>query len=231
MNRWFLGGLLLLGSAGVLAQADPVAERQARNAALERVSPVMEREQNYEPSEQERVSQSVREVSMLLTELNAALDDLELVGHQHEQAKLLLTAEGSVRDTLVSLLELQAKRTESIEVQANESFGQTVSIDNTLPVTPAPVTATQAVEPRFQEIVPIVVRTYDEPTRPAKVILKIGERDPAVYYVGGEFDANDVRYTISQVDIVGQSPERHKRPIYEITLLGSNGERKRIQWD
>ena len=36
-----------------VAQSDPVAERQARNAQLERVSPVMEREKAYTPSEQE----------------------------------------------------------------------------------------------------------------------------------------------------------------------------------
>lgn len=219
------------------AQSDPVAERKARNAQLERVSPVMAREQAYTLSEQESVNQNLRQVQAMLTTINSTLSDLALLGARSDQAKLLLDADKSTQQILAALLASEAQRVASDAartpvVSAVHLRGNTeppLAVAPNQAVTPEPVRA-------FERVTPVVVRSYDSAvavgvTRPAKVILRVGQRDPEVFYVGDTVEVNSTEFTIESAVPVRTSSKQHGRPVYAITLRSSAGEIQTVEWE
>ncbi|MEO0367214.1 MAG: hypothetical protein AAF197_00355 [Pseudomonadota bacterium] len=217
-----------------MAQSDPVAAKQARNAALERVSPVMDREKAYQPTDTERVESSIVEIKSFLTDINTTLKDLALVGSRGDQAKLLLNLDSDTRSTLIALLDSEAQRVEEFNreitpspVSQSTSDVQTIQPEPVKPVSVAPI----VVAPSTEQIKPMLVRTYDEIGRPAKVILKIGNRDPEVFFEGETAMVNGVEYEVVAATAIRDSTRLHGRKVYEILLKGNDGIVKNIEWE
>lgn len=229
MHKIIFMSLCLAQSISALGQTDPIVEKQARNAALERVSPVMDRQVNYVPSEFEKASQNMAELQSLLSGLNKVLEDLEQLQGSYAQAKLVLKPDATPHETLISLLDAQPSSTiKKIPLAAEPQIplaASTISV-------PAQLKKKESVKPaKPAQIEPIAVRTYDNGSRPAKVILKVGDNNPAVYFVGDQISLNQDTFRLTGVQKVGVSNERHKRPIYEIMLLSDSGKHKSIVWE
>lgn len=214
-----------------VAQSDPVAERQARNAQLERVSPVMEREKAYTPSEQELATQNIREVHGLLTSINSTLSDLALLGTRADQAKLLLSVDKTARETLTSLFESETARIKAARAESAVSEPQRSVSANPVTLQPKPLLAAVIPPQSNEHIKPIAVRSYENPARPTKVIFLVGKRAPEVVYVGGQVEINGTRFKLASVVVVRTSEKRHARPVYEITLRSDIGEIRKMEWE
>ena len=221
---------LMCSQISLASPPDPIAERQARNAQLEKVSPVLDREIAYVATPQEQLSENILELQKLLTSINDALGDLTIAGSRIPQAKMLLNMNESSRDTLLALLESEAERLADSEVS---SIPSAVPIETNLESEKVAVVAPveKSSNDVYEEVVPIVVREYQEPNRSTKVILKIGVNEPAVYYVGDTFEANQTRYTIVSAKPVSVSSAPHARPVYAIALRATNGDSKIINWE
>jgi hypothetical protein len=224
----------LLIATQVIAQTDPIAARQAKNAQLERVSPVMTREKAYTLSEEEAVNQNLRDVQGTLSSINSTLSNLALLGSRAEQARLLLNVDQTTRETLLALFESEAKRVESAKLMATRE-AQPLPIPTSVgtPTTYTPKQQEILVEPpsAIERVTPVVVRTYTQPEFPAKVILQVGKRDPEVFYVGENVVINGTDYEIVSALPVRLSDRQHRRPVYEISLRSSLGEIKILEWE
>lgn len=245
MKKIFGICLVCLLPLNALAQTDPVAERQARNAAMERVSPVMERELSIKPTEQEQVLLNLSEYQLLLGEINQTLSDLSLLGNRTAQAALLMSLDQPARETLLDLIESEAERFEESQSapppQPASPTPMRVSSQQP-PVTGssgAPLLPSSKSEPTTPvqtnsfatEITPLIVRDYEDPNRPAKVFLKIGKQDASVFYEGEQVDVNGLMYTIESVTPVGKSTKLHGRTVYEIVLRSDRGDIRRLTLD
>ncbi len=218
-------------------QSDPVAERKARNAQLERVSPVMAREQAYTPSSQEAVSENLRQVKAMLTTINATLSDLALLGSRADQAKLLLNADKSTQQILADLLADEAQRVAASPIPVKAAHAAPPDVGSEASFNNAPIQAIAPEPPKaFERVTPVVVRSYDQEishgdVRPAKVILRVGKRDPEVFYVGDTVQVNDTQFTLVSAVAMRTSNKQHGRPVYEITLRSHSGEIQILEWE
>lgn len=234
MRHIYIFIILTFTSVHSYAESDPVAEREARNAALEKVSPVMTRELAYQLTPNEQLHQNINDLQSLLTSINGALANLTMVGERAPQAKLLMSLDKSSRDTLIALLESEAKRLKDTKPAVAEPSSMAAPLKKpqiaAAPKAPVIKRQPKAVE-RYEKIIPIVVREYDEPNRSTKVILKVGSAEPAVFYVGDSFQANGESYTIESALPIRISSAPHARPVYAIKLRSSAGTIQEINWE
>lgn len=243
--------ILVLGGAisalpAVAQDVDPVEAAKARNAAMEAVSPTMEREVGYVQPPHDEVSDKVRDAKKIMDEVNSLLDSVSQVGDRSDQVEVLLSSDPNVVSTLGKLLKLEeqqvanAKREEKEAAEAAErtalalASAQAAS-NGVAPQTQKPrvpkVDAARSSVAEREDIKPVLIRIYEDRSRPAKVILKIGRQDPVTYFVGETFKANRINYEIAAVDEVGDSELIPGRKRYSIRVVGDNGERKSIGWE
>jgi len=226
-----LGLILILSCSYVtaplsFAQEDPLEVQRQRNAALEAVSPVLEREENYVPTPAEEIEiqfGSVRRNAVLINEI---LDDITKMGRQADQAKLLTQLNPNSLEVIRSLIDLEAKR-----IEDNEALAQG-------PVKPSPTASARpaqqsapvvAPSPKDMEVVVMMVRPYEDGDKPTKVILKVGEESPKAYFVGEEVTIAGRGYSLSDVQAIGDNPKIKGRTLYRV-ILERGSDVKRIDW-
>ncbi len=207
----------------VSAQEDPVEAQRQRNAALEAVSPVLEREENYVPTPAEQIEAQFGAVRRNAVLINEILEDISKMGDQVEQATLLTQLNPDSLSVIRELIELEKKRV--------ESFGQSIPLPAT--ATPASAVVEPAPRPLFspkdKEVTVMMVRPYTSDDKPTKVILRVGEGTPKAYFVGETVAIAGRDYEVRRVDDIGPNPKIKGRSLYRIELVHGT-DRRLIEW-